>query len=263
VRRLLVLLFLVVCVPSALADGDPASDLLLVKNAFLPYPAPTKANETALQQAVASAYAHGYRLKVAVIASQADLGSVPSLFGKPQDYAEFLGQELKLYYVGPLLIAMPSGYGIYDGGRSTRAEQKVLAAVHPSGSSADDLAASTADVVRRLVASGALKSKDITEPYQSAFTATIVPGKTAHFRYATFDDSGKTRERLAVRDGRNRVLKSWSTPFHATKATSTYFVAWNVPKNVPKSGLKFCLSAFDPSGNHAATPSCAAVAVKQ
>jgi hypothetical protein len=261
VRRLLALLFLVF-VPSALADGDPASDSLLVKNVFLPYPAPSKANGSALEQAVAGAYAHGYRLKVAVIAGEADLGAVPSLFGKPQDYAEFLGQELELYYVGPLLVAMPAGYGIYDGGRTTRAEQKVLAGAHPSGTSADDLSTSAADVVRRLVAAGALKSKDITKPYQSAFTATIVPGKTAHFRYAAFDDSGKTRERLAVRDGRNRVLKSWSTPFHATLATKTYFVAWDVPKSVPKSGLKFCLAAFDPSGNHAATPSCAAITVQ-
>ena len=30
-----------------------------------------------------------------------------------------------------LLIAMPSGYGIYDGGRSTRAEQKILTSAHP------------------------------------------------------------------------------------------------------------------------------------
>ena len=51
----------------------------------------------------------GYRVKVAVIASGADLGAIPSLFGKPTEYSRFLGVELSMYYVGPLLIVMPAG----------------------------------------------------------------------------------------------------------------------------------------------------------
>lgn len=36
--------------PQGLADGDPASDTLLVQNVFLPYPAPSAAARTALQK---------------------------------------------------------------------------------------------------------------------------------------------------------------------------------------------------------------------
>jgi hypothetical protein len=68
---------------------------LLVKNMFLPYPTPSAAASNELAATVSSAYARGYRVKVAVIATETDLGSVPSLFNRPGDHARFLGQELK------------------------------------------------------------------------------------------------------------------------------------------------------------------------
>ena len=48
-----------------------------------------------------------------------------------------------------------------------------------------------------------------------------------------------------------------------TEANKTYSVPWKVPAEVPKKGLKFCLTAYDASGNHAAAPSCAPVTVKR
>jgi hypothetical protein len=260
-RGLAALLFLL-AVPTALADGDPASDALLVRNVFLPYPAPSAQEAGTLSREVAIAYGRGYRVKVAVIGSELDLGAVPSLFGRPGDYAKFLGQELQQYYVGPLLIVMPAGYGIYDGGRTTAAEQKLLAGAAPTGSSAGELTSSAAAMVHRLVAAGALRSMDIVPPYASAFTATVSPGKQAHLHYAVFDDSGRTRERLAIRDVANKVVTTWSTRLHMTQATKTYSVSWNVPVRVAKKGLKFCLAAYDATGNHAPTPSCAPVTVK-
>ncbi len=262
IRGLAALLFLLI-VPTALADGDPASDALLVRNVFLPYPAPTAEHGNTLSREVALAYGRGYRVKVAVIASERDLGSVPSLFGHPGDYAKFLGQELQQYYVGPLLIVMPAGFGIYDGGRSTAAEAKLLAGAAPAGSSPDELTSSAADMIHRLVAAGALKSKDIVPPYASVFAATITPGKQTNLHYAVFDDSGRTRERLALRDAGGKVVKTWSTRLRMTQAVKTYSVPWKVPANVPKKGLKLCLSAYDATGNHAATPSCAPVTVKR
>lgn len=247
---------------TALADGDPASDTLIVRNVFLPYQAPAKEHSDALTREVAAAYAKGFRVKVAIIASETDLGAIPSLFGKPAEYAKFLGQELATYYVGPLLIVMPAGYGIYDGGRSTAAEEKVLAGASPSGASPDDLTSSAAAIVHRLVAASALKSKDIRPPYESAFTANVNPGRKTELHYAVFDDSGRTRERLAIRDRQNRVLEKWSVPLRSTTPTRTYTVSWAVPKSVPRHGLKFCLAAYDASGNHPPVPSCAPVNVK-
>ena len=112
---------------AARADGDPASDTLIFQNVFLPYPTPPKEITKPLAAAVSDVYAKSYRVKVAVIASPQDLGAVPSLFDKPVEYAQFLGTELGLYYIGPLLIVMPAGYGIYDGGRTVVAEETVLA----------------------------------------------------------------------------------------------------------------------------------------
>ena len=76
--------------PVARADGDPASDTLLVQNVFFPYSTPSASAQLSLQQAVGGVYAHGNRIKVAVIYDQTDLGSLPSLFGHPGDYAHFL-----------------------------------------------------------------------------------------------------------------------------------------------------------------------------
>jgi hypothetical protein len=67
----------------AAANGDPASDVLLTQNMYLPYEAPSASTAKRLSRAVESAYARHYRIKVAVIANQLDLGAVPSLWGKP------------------------------------------------------------------------------------------------------------------------------------------------------------------------------------
>ena len=45
--------------------------------------------------------------------TSADLGAVPQLFNKPVTYARFLASELSGILTGPLVIAMPSGFGVY------------------------------------------------------------------------------------------------------------------------------------------------------
>ena len=72
---------------STLADGDPASDVLLGKNVFLPYPPPSRQGAAALEAQVAAVYAKRERIKVALIATRTDLGAIPSLFGEPAQYA--------------------------------------------------------------------------------------------------------------------------------------------------------------------------------
>ena len=125
---------------SSRADGDPASDYLLLQNVFLTYQSPSPAVSAALEHAASAVYLHGDRVKVAVIYDTADLGSVPSMFGDPESYAQFLGIELSLWYDGPLLVVMPAGFGIYDGGRSTAPEEHVLQSIPVSAGSPDDLA---------------------------------------------------------------------------------------------------------------------------
>jgi hypothetical protein len=121
--------------PSAMADGDPASDILLYQDAYLPYgqvlPARIQAN---VQQVAANANAAGFPLRVAVLGSEGDMGAVVALYGKPQQYARYLHGE---FVSGPtaysrhaasaararsgaagraaqaaLLVVMPNGYGV-------------------------------------------------------------------------------------------------------------------------------------------------------
>jgi hypothetical protein len=106
-----------VVAPRALADGDPASDVLASQTVYVPGDgglAPAQTGQ--LGGLLAEARRAGVPIEVALIATQADLGSVGELWGKPQSYAEFLGQELAEVYRGWLVVAMPAGIGVYDVG---------------------------------------------------------------------------------------------------------------------------------------------------
>jgi hypothetical protein len=96
----------------AAADGDPASDVLITQSLFLPQDAPVTSTQAAqLAQLLREAGRAGYKIRVAVVPSAADLGSVTELWRRPQTYAEFLAQEIGLIYHGTLLIVMPNGLG--------------------------------------------------------------------------------------------------------------------------------------------------------
>jgi len=126
----------------ARADGDPASDYLLVQSTFLsPFDGhASSASQAALISLVAEAQKQGLPLKVAVIVTPYDLGSVPMLFRKPEEYASFLGQEDYYYWKDELIVVMPNGYGIYlsttHGDGVPAADQAAIRALafHPSAS---------------------------------------------------------------------------------------------------------------------------------
>lgn len=101
---------------AALADGDPASDVLLGQDVFLPY-SPISARVQRELYAVTAAARHaGYPLKLALIGSKSDLGVVPTLFRRPAAYARFLSAELAGVASGPVLVVMPDGFGLAVGG---------------------------------------------------------------------------------------------------------------------------------------------------
>lgn len=99
---------------NAFADGDPASDVLLGSTAFLPQDANIPpAQQSQLLAITKEARAAGVPVRVAIISSKFDLGSVPELFGKPQQYAQFLAAEVAFVYRGRLVVVMPRGIGVY------------------------------------------------------------------------------------------------------------------------------------------------------
>ena len=75
----------------ARADGDPASDVLASQTAFVPADAGASTVQLARVAAVLEGAARsGYAIRVAVIPSATDLGSVTALWRQPANYARFL-----------------------------------------------------------------------------------------------------------------------------------------------------------------------------
>jgi hypothetical protein len=142
-RRLCTVLALSACcvfvaLPAAArADGDPASDVLTTQPLFLPADAGVSfAHENQLNRVLATAASSGFPMRVAVIASASDLGSVTALWRQPQTYAGFLGEELSLVYHGTLLVVMPAGFGLYGPGQAVAASRSALAGLRPAAGGA-------------------------------------------------------------------------------------------------------------------------------
>ena len=163
-RRVLLLTVLAatVAAPVARADGDPASDWLLTYQVFYPYYASApKSAVKALQTTVADANKRGYTIRVAVITSPYDLGSLTSLWGKSEPYCRFLALELSFAYRGRLLVIMPSGFGYVEktvlprgGGGVVKNDPAALALARtvPIGKGTAGLLLSAQQAVRRLAA---------------------------------------------------------------------------------------------------------------
>jgi hypothetical protein len=151
----------------ARADGDPASDYLWSQSVYVPMGTP--ASQTAhLQALVAAARTRGLPVKVAVIGSIYDLGSITPLWQRPQDYARFLGAELANQFHGLLLVAMPNGFGLFHAGRAVTSERLALQSLRP-------LPASTALIA---AASMAVRSIAAADGHPIA-TVANVPGAGA------------------------------------------------------------------------------------
>lgn len=237
------------------ADGDPASDYLLVQNIFVPYQAPSPDVTAALERAADQVYLHGERVKVAVIYDTGDLGSIPSLFGNPSGYARYLGIELSLWYAGPLLVVTPAGFGIYDGGRSTAAESRVLQSIPVSAGSPDDLTRTATTAVTDLLGAGALASPDIRAPLVTTQPASARRGKQATLHFDLFDDSGRTKATVRVYED-NTLLATLVVPSALVVGTRKVDVHWLVPAELRSRQLRFCVVASDPAGNRS-KPACA------
>jgi hypothetical protein len=113
-RAALGLLLVLALAPSALADGDPASDIIVQPDirVYMTIRATDGQLEKTIQATAQKVTDAGLPIKVAIIGDKTDLGAVPQLWGKPQVYARFLGAELRFVYKDTLLIVMPQGFGI-------------------------------------------------------------------------------------------------------------------------------------------------------
>jgi hypothetical protein len=103
---------------AAHADGDPASDVLITDDVFLPYQQPSADQVAKLRRVITASRSAGRPVRVAVIHDARDLGAVTNLYGHPQEYANLLATELQnpveagaRGHEEGLLIVMPAGFG--------------------------------------------------------------------------------------------------------------------------------------------------------
>ncbi len=182
---------------SAAADGDPASDVLVSQPIFLPQDSGATADQQAQLGAIESAaQKSGYPIRVALIATPSDLGSIGALWRQPQNYAQFLGQELSLVYKGTLLVVMPNGFGVYHVGQQPGAGRSALAGTQPPGSR--QLVGATLTAIERLAA-----ASGHTLP---AAGSAAVPGSAS-------DD---TSSWLALAIGAAVIVAAWTASLRAS-----------------------------------------------
>ena len=114
----------------ARADGDPASDYLVAGQVFVSSQRVVDSRaQRELLAAVAAANRDGFPIRVAIISSDYDMGSITALWRRPALYARFLGLELASAYRGRLLVVMPNGFGFNRPGQPMSREHQVLANV--------------------------------------------------------------------------------------------------------------------------------------
>jgi hypothetical protein len=143
---------------TARADGDPASDYLLSQQVFFPVdyfnvPAASKARFSAV---VSQANRSGFKIRIALIKSAYDMGSVTALYRKPRQYAKFLSLELSFVYHQRLLIVMPNGFGFHWPRHRAAPAYRVLSTI-PIQKGDGGLLQAAQSAVQRLAASAGVK----------------------------------------------------------------------------------------------------------
>jgi hypothetical protein len=185
-RRLAALVFVVLAAAASLgraaparADGDPCSDFLLVGSLCPPNnPRPSQPQIDRTQKTIDAAKGAGYEIRVAVIGSPSDLGSVPVFFGRPMPYAKFLDAELQSAWKGKLLVVMAAGYGVREHTKPYVAGVKALQGLPPPANGTPDALMAAATVaVRKLAASEGVKVPVI--PLGQAVTPPATTGSSS------------------------------------------------------------------------------------
>jgi hypothetical protein len=135
-----------------MANGDPASDVLLQAKIYFPTQRVGVDQAASLKQIVQEANAKGYPIKVALIKDVSDLGTVPNLLNQAQRYAGFLAPEIRFAYKGDLLVVMPNGLGLTTTDETPPPANAITGMQVEAGGSPDGLAQTAGEAVTKLAA---------------------------------------------------------------------------------------------------------------
>jgi hypothetical protein len=125
---------------------------------------------------------------------------------------------------------MSAGFGIYNGGRSTAAEERVLRGVPLDAATPDDLTRSATAAVQHLEAAGVLDSPDVTPPLVTAYPAKATLGKPATLHFDLFDDSGRSKAVVRVYESGSPIA-TLSSPMAFAIGTRHASVTWRCPRS--------------------------------
>jgi cytochrome oxidase Cu insertion factor (SCO1/SenC/PrrC family)/thiol-disulfide isomerase/thioredoxin/type II secretory pathway pseudopilin PulG len=130
----------------------------------------------------------GFPIRVAIISSRFDLGSVTSLWRKPRAYARFLGLELSAAYKGRLLVVMPNGFGFNWPGHPAATAYRALRpiAISPGGRG---LATAAQRGITSLAAAQGIRLKSTAAPSPRATAPVAKPPQ----RVATSHNTGEVK----------------------------------------------------------------------
>src|SRR5215218_3427622 len=152
-RFLVVMTALLLAAPAAaLANGDPASDVLLQAKVYFPTQRVSVEAANSLKAVVQKANAKGYAIRIALIKDETDLGTVPNLLSQAQKYSEFLGPEIRFAYKGDLLVVMPNGLGLTTTDQTPPPAKAIEGMQVEAGGSPDGLAQTAEEAVTKLAA---------------------------------------------------------------------------------------------------------------
>jgi hypothetical protein len=138
---------------AARADGDPASDTLLIQPLYTPVSQKISPDVLkTLNATIASANTAGFKVRVALILDRTDLGAVPQLFGHPLQYVHLLAGELYFGWKGGIVAVQPSGIGVRNMKPLAPAQALVNGIKVAKPATADSLAIAATTAVRKLAA---------------------------------------------------------------------------------------------------------------
>ncbi len=233
----IVVLSLALLPAAAIADGDPASDLLLSQSVFLPSDTRGSPSEQAeLTALLRSAKRAGFPIRVAVIPSSYDLGSVFVLWRKPRLYAQLLGIELSGTYTRPLLVAMPNGFGFYWDGHTSAAAYRALASVPIASGGGGELEATQRAVVRLADQAGIkLSAPSSTSATSATHVEIVVPALVVILiAFALVRVTRRRRKRAAAPTALTTKTAKAARPSHAP--------AWSLRWVAPGVALLLCVA---------------------
>jgi len=100
---------------------------------------------------------------------------------------------------------------------------------------------------------------DPRRPYVATLPASVARGKVALLHFRVWDSKGRSRERLALFNGRKAFLRA-RVPMQAVSYTHLYSFRWLVPRTDPRAVASFCAVAVDQAGKQSPV-SCSLVRI--